>query len=86
MIFILIVLLKTIQFYSFLLFAYALLSWFPGAYDTWLGQVLTQIVEPVIRPFRRFNLQFLGLDFTIIAVVFALNILSRILIMVFTSL
>lgn len=41
-----------------------------------------QLVEPVIRPFRRFNLQFMGLDFTILAVVIALNVLSRILIMI----
>jgi YggT family protein len=84
MIFVLIVLLKTIQFYSYLIFAYALLSWFPGAYETWLGRLLVQIVDPVIRPFRRFNLQFMGLDFTIWAVIIALNVLSRILIMIFT--
>lgn len=84
MTFILIVLLKTIQFYSYMMLAYALLSWFPGAYNTWVGKLLTQLVEPVIRPFRRFNLQFAGLDFTIIAVMFALNILSRVLIMIFT--
>lgn len=84
MIFVLIVLLKTIQFYSYLIFAYALLSWFPGAYETWLGRLLLQIVDPVIRPFRRFNLQFMGLDFTIWAVIIALNVLSRILIMIFT--
>ncbi len=84
MAFILIVLLKTIQFYSYMMLAYALLSWFPGAYNTWVGKLLTQLVEPVIKPFRRFNLQFAGLDFTIIAVMFALNILSRVLIMIFT--
>ena len=84
MTFILIVLLKTIQFYSYMMLAYALLSWFPGAYNTWVGKLLTQLVEPVIKPFRRFNLQFAGLDFTIIAVMFALNILSRVLIMIFT--
>lgn len=67
-----------------MMLAYALLSWFPGAYNTWVGKLLTQLVEPVIRPFRRFNLQFAGLDFTIIAVMFALNILSRVLIMIFT--
>ncbi|ALT81285.1 MULTISPECIES: YggT family protein [Streptococcus] len=83
MIFVLIVLLRLIQFYSYLLFAYALLSWFPGAYNTWFGRVMGQLVEPVIRPFRRFNLQFMGLDFTILAVVIALNVLSRILIMIF---
>lgn len=84
MIFILLVLLKTIQFYSYLLLAYALLSWFPGAYHSWLGQLLVQLVEPLIKPFRRLNLQFMGLDFTIWAVMIALNVLSRILIAIFT--
>ena len=83
MIFILIVLLRIIQFYSYLLLAYALLSWFPGAYNTWLGELLVQLVEPVIRPFRRFNFHFMGLDFTILAVVIVLNVLSRILMMIF---
>lgn len=83
MIFVLIVLLRLIQFYSYLLFAYALLSWFPGAYNTWFGRAMGQLVEPVIRPFRRFSLQFMGLDFTILAVVIALNVLSRVLIMIF---
>ena len=81
MIFVLIVLLKTIQFYSYLLIAYALLSWFPVAYNTGFGRLLVQIVEPVIKPFQRLNLQFMGLDFTIWAAVIALNLLSRFLIM-----
>lgn len=84
MIFILIVLLRIIQFYSYLLLSYALLSYFPGAYNTWLGEVLVQLVEPVIRPFRRFNLQFMGLDFTVIVVMITLNVLSRVLMMIFT--
>lgn len=84
MIFILIVLLRIIQFYSYLLLGYALLSYFPGAYNTWLGEVLVQLVEPVIRPFRRFNLQFMGLDFTVIVVMITLNVLSRVLMMIFT--
>ncbi len=82
--YILIVLLKTVEFYSYLLLAYALLSWFPGAYDSWLGRLLNRLVEPIIKPFRRLNLQFAGLDFTILAVMLALNLLSRVLIMIFT--
>jgi YggT family protein len=82
--YILIVLLKTVELYSYLLLAYALLSWFPGAYDSWLGRLLNRLVEPIIKPFRRLNLQFAGLDFTILAVMLALNLLSRVLIMIFT--
>lgn len=84
MIFVLLVLLRIIQFYSYLLVVFALLSWFPGAYNTWLGRVLTQLVDPILRSVRRsFNFQFMGLDFTIVIVLIALNVISHILTMIF---
>ncbi|MCI7677469.1 MAG: YggT family protein [Streptococcus orisratti] len=73
------ILLKVIQLYTYLLVIYALLSWFPGAYDSALGRFISSIVEPLIAPFRRLNLQFAGLDFTIWAVVIVLNVLTRLL-------
>lgn len=73
------ILLKVIQLYTYLLVIYALLSWFPGAYDAALGRFISSIVEPLIAPFRRLNLQFAGLDFTIWAVVIVLNVLTRLL-------
>ncbi|MFS1664561.1 YggT family protein [Streptococcus sp. zg-JUN1979] len=74
------ILLRVIEIYSYVLVAYALLSWFPGAYSTWLGRLIVNIAEPLVRPFRRFNLQFMGLDWTIVVVMIALNVLSRLLI------
>lgn len=79
MILIYIILLRLVRIYSILLVIYALLSWFPGAYQSRIGQVLTAIVEPTLAPFRRLNLRFGGLDFTIIAVLFALQILLKII-------
>lgn len=73
------ILLKVIQLYTYLLVIYALLSWFPGAYDSALGRFISSIVEPLIAPFRRLYLQFAGLDFTIWAVVIVLNVLTRLL-------
>ncbi|MGT2924546.1 YggT family protein [Streptococcus caviae] len=73
------ILARAIEVYSFLLVVYALLSWFPDAYHTWLGRLLVDIVEPVIKPFRRFNLQFAGLDFTIIIIILLLNLLKQFL-------
>ncbi|MGF0071093.1 YggT family protein [Streptococcus orisratti] len=73
------ILLKVIHLYTYLLVIYALLSWFPGAYDSALGRFISSIVEPLIAPFRRLNLQFAGLDFTIWAVVIVLNVLTRLL-------
>ena len=65
--------------YSLILVAFALLSWFPGAYQTSLGQLILRIVEPVLKPFQRFNLQFAGLDWTILIVIFLLNLVSGII-------
>ncbi|EHI68562.1 YggT family protein [Streptococcus ictaluri] len=80
MIFILLVLLKLIKVYSYLLLGYALLSWLPGAYNSWIGRLISDLVEPVLKPFRSLNLQFAGLDFTIFLVVIGLNVLSDLLV------
>ncbi|WP_192942617.1 YggT family protein [Streptococcus dysgalactiae] len=83
MILILSILLRLIRVYSYLLIAYALLSWFPGAYNSWIGRLLRGIVEPVLKPFRALNLQFAGLDFTIFVIIIGLNFLAQILVRVF---
>lgn len=71
------ILVRVVRIYSTLLVIYALLSWFPGAYQTKLGQILVAIVEPTLAPFRRLRLQFGGIDFTIVAVFFVLQLLFR---------
>ena len=58
MAYVVLILARVVDIYSFLLVIYALLSWFPNAYDTWLGKLLVDIVEPIIKPFRRFDFQF----------------------------
>lgn len=72
-----IILVRLVRIYSTLLVIYALLSWFPGAYQTKLGRILASLVEPTLAPFRRLGLQFGGIDFTIVAVIFALQLLLR---------
>lgn len=72
------ILVRLVRVYSTLLVIYALLSWFPGAYQTRLGQLLVSIVEPTLAPFRRLHLHFGGIDFTIIAVLFFLQLLLRV--------
>ena len=52
---------RVVNVAEILLVVYALLSWFPGAYDTSLA------------PFRRLNLVFAGVDFSIIVIVLLLN-------------
>ena len=64
--------------YSIALIVYALLSWFPGAYQTKFGEFLTRIVESYLKLFRRLPLQFAGLDFTVWVAILALNLLNRV--------
>lgn len=76
---IILILTRLVEFYSFLLVVYALLSWFPNAYDSALGRFVSQLVEPLLKPFRSLNLQFAGLDFAIILVIILLNVLKAFL-------
>ena len=52
-----------IQIYSIILVIYALLSWFPGAPQSTLGQMVHRLVEPFLSLFRKLPLQFWGLGF-----------------------
>lgn len=45
---------------------YALLSWFPGGYQSGLGRFLAKICEPYISLFDRLPLRIGPLDFTIL--------------------
>ena len=42
---------RVVNVIEILLVVYALLSWFPGAYDTSLGRIIRQIVQPILAPF-----------------------------------
>lgn len=64
---------RVVNVAEILLVVYALLSWFSGAYDTSLGRIIRQIVNPILAPFRRLNLVFAGVDFSIIVIVLLLN-------------
>lgn len=48
------IILTVIRFYSYALVAYILMSWFPNARETAIGQFLAKISEPYLEPFRRF--------------------------------
>ena len=65
MIFLIRLIQNAVNIYSFILLAFALLSWFPNAYDSSLGRLMISLVRPVIEPLRKLNLQFGGLDFTV---------------------
>ncbi|MGT2911717.1 YggT family protein [Streptococcus cameli] len=76
---IIIIFLKALEIYSYILLAYVFLSWVPSLYDTVVGRFIISLVRPVIDPLRKLNLQFAGLDWTVFVVMIALNLLSRFL-------
>jgi YggT family protein len=45
---------RLIQIYSWALIIYILMSWFPNAKESSIGQFLARICEPYLEPFRRF--------------------------------
>lgn len=73
------ILLQVIEIYSYVLLAYVILSWIPSLYDNPIGKLIVELVRPVIKPFRRLNLQFFGLDWTIVIIWIILNVLRRFL-------
>lgn len=77
---IIIILLRAIEIYSYVLLAYVVLTWIPSLYDTALGRLIVSLVRPVITPFRKLNLQFFGLDWTVFVIWIILNVISRVLV------
>lgn len=71
MLFQLLSLLRTgLTLYGFALIVYILMSWFPGARESSIGQVLTSICEPYLEQFRRFIPPLGMIDFSpIIAII-----------------
>ncbi|AIE59577.1 YggT family protein [Bacillus methanolicus] len=45
--------LKLFEIYSWALIIYILMSWFPNARESAIGQFLARICEPYLEPFRR---------------------------------
>ena len=72
-----------IQLYSIILVIYALLSWFPGAPESALGQMVHRLVEPFLSLFKKLPLQFAGLDFTVLVAILLLNFLERLVAQLF---
>jgi YggT family protein len=54
MVFIIDLLAKLIGYYQWALVIYILMSWFPNARSSSIGQLLGRICEPYLEPFRRF--------------------------------
>lgn len=79
-------LLKLIQFYSYALIIYILLSWFPNARETGFGRFLAKISEPYLEPFRKIIPPLGMIDISPIVAIFLLNFASQGLISLFEML
>ncbi|MFL2099290.1 YggT family protein [Desemzia sp. FAM 23991] len=71
------VLSAALEIYSVLLIIYILLSWFPNAYQSKLGQILAQVCEPYLDIFRRFIPPIGMISISGIVALLALNLVSR---------
>ncbi|GEL75954.1 YggT family protein [Tenuibacillus multivorans] len=71
------IIVNAIQIYSFALIAYILMSWFPGARDSSIGQFLGKICEPFLEPFRRIIPPLGMIDISPIVAIIVLNLASR---------
>lgn len=64
------------RIYFFMLVAYVLLSWLPNARESFVGELLSKLVEPYLAPFRRFIPPIGGMiDISPIVALFALKYL-----------
>ena len=77
---------NAIQIYTYVLVIYALLSWFPGAYESKIGQFIIKISRPYLSMFDRLNLSFGPIDFTIIVAVLVLQLAGKGLIIILVRL
>lgn len=71
------ILMYAVEIYTGLLLVYALLSWFPGAYESGFGRLLTKICEPYLSLFRRLPLQIGPIDFSVLVAMIVLQLVSN---------
>ncbi|CEY28001.1 TPA: YggT family protein [Streptococcus pneumoniae] len=65
MIFLIRMIYNAVDIYSLILVAFAVMSWFPGAYESSLGRWIVALVKPVLAPLQRLPLQIVGLDLSV---------------------
>lgn len=63
--------------YSYMIIIYVLMSWVPGIQQSFIGDLLSKLVEPFLSPFRRFIPPIMGMiDISPIVALFALRMAS----------
>ncbi len=64
------------RIYEFLIVAYCLLSWFPGAYESKVGQIICRLCEPYLEMFD-FIPPIAGISFSPIVALVVLEFVER---------
>ncbi len=67
---------NAVDIYSMILVAFAVMSWFPGAYESSLGRWIVALVKPVLAPLQRLPLQIAGLDLSVSVAIVLLRFLG----------
>ncbi|CEV48545.1 YggT family protein [Streptococcus pneumoniae] len=77
MIFLIRMIYNAVDIYSLILIAFAVMSWFPGAYESSLGRWIVALVKPVLAPLQRLPLQIAGLDLSVWVVIVLVRFLGE---------
>lgn len=77
MIFLIRMIYNAVDIYSLILVAFAVMSWFPGAYESSLGRWIVALVKPVLAPLQRLPLQVAGLDLSIWVAIILIRFLGE---------
>ena len=77
MIFLIRLIYNAVDIYSLILVAFAVMSWFPGAYESSLGRWIVALVKPVLSPLQRLPLQIAGLDLSVWVAVVLIRFLGE---------
>lgn len=75
---------RLIEFYSIGIMIYILMSWFPGARDSSIGQFLARIIEPYLEPFRRIIPPLGMIDISALVAIITLQLATNGLAVLFT--
>ncbi|RED65795.1 YggT family protein [Cohnella lupini] len=66
------------RIYSYMIIIYVLMSWLPAVKESFVGEMLGKLVEPYLKPFRRFIPPIGGMiDISPIVAYFALGFVVR---------
>lgn len=77
MIFLIRMIYNAVDIYSLILVAFAVMSWFPGAYESSLGRWIVALVKPVLTPLQRLPLQIAGLDLSVLVAIVLVRFLGE---------